>query len=140
MCEIENPKTCVLPTLFPPWEHSPSASMHIPALSEIEAARNRFRQWEPRDLFYRVAIELIDLSIRKVTTLSVPEALAVLLQTWNKNFYRFHGGFSEEHLTEIEAVVNSSWPKLAAFRQRSIESFNSRDEPDITSLFTDFEG
>ena len=113
--------------------------MHLPAVREIEAARKAFRQSEPRDLFYRVATELIDLSIRKVTTLSVPEALSVLLQTWNKNFYRFHDAFSERHLMEIEDLVNSSWAQIAAFRERSIESLGTNDEPGILSLFTDFE-
>ena len=113
--------------------------MHLPAVSEIKAARKTFPQSEPRDLFYRVATELIDLSIRKVTTLSVSEALAVLLQTWNKNFYRFHGAFSEDHLREIEVVVNSWWVRIAGFRERSIESLSANDEPDIISLFTDLE-
>src|SRR5580704_6818764 len=70
----------------------------IPTVREIGKARKAFHQREPRNLFYRVATELIDLSIRKATTLSVSEALSVLLQTWNKSFYRFHDGFSEKHL------------------------------------------
>jgi len=114
--------------------------MHIPTVGEIDAGRKAFRQREPRDLFYRVATELIDLSIRKATTLSVPEALAVLLQTWNKNFYRFQDAFSETHLKEIEDLVDSHWAQIIAFRQRSIESFGASDQPVIVSLFTHFEG
>jgi hypothetical protein len=114
--------------------------MRIPTVREIDKARKAFQQREPRDLFYRVATELIDLSIRKVTTLSVPEALAVLLQTWNKNFYRFHDGFSEKHLRKIENLIDSRWAQIAAFRQRSIESFSAEDQPTIVLLFTEFEG
>src|SRR5437773_7323 len=114
---------------------------HMPTAREIEATRKAFRQREPRDLFYRVATELIDLSIRNATTLTVPEALAVLLQTWNKNFYRFRDdGFSEKDLREIEDLVNSRWMQIVAFRQRSIESFATEDQPAIVSLFTRFEG
>ena len=46
-------------------------------------------QQEPRHLFYRVATELIDLSIKGITKISLAEALAVLLQTWNREYYRF---------------------------------------------------
>jgi hypothetical protein len=73
------------------------------------------------DVFYRVATELIELSIQKVCALSVSEALAVVLQTWNKNFYRFNK-FSEKHLKDIEELLDSSWLELSAFRRRSIES------------------
>jgi hypothetical protein len=111
----------------------------IPTVREIGKARKAFHQREPRNLFYRVATELIDLSIRKATTLSVSEALSVLLQTWNKSFYRFHDGFSEKHLRKIENLIDSHWTQFAAFRQRSIESFTAEDQPIIVSLFTDFE-
>lgn len=114
-------------------------AMHIPTVAEIDSGRRAFQQSEPRDLFYRVATELIDLSIRKATTLSVPEALAVLLQTWNKNFYRFQDAFSEKHLKDIEDLVNSHWIQIVAFRQRSIESLAARDHPVIEVLFTRFE-
>jgi len=113
--------------------------MHIPTVAEINTGRKAFRHSEPRDLFYRVATELIDLSIRKATTLSVPEARAVLLQTWNKNFYRFRDeAFSEEHLKEIEDLVNSQWAQIVAFRQRSVETLTAKDHPVILSLFTRF--
>ena len=111
----------------------------IPTVREIGKARKAFHQREPRDLFYRVATELIDLAIRKATRLSVSEALAVLLQTWNKNFYRFRDGFSERHLRKIENLIDSHWRDIAAFRQRSIESFNDEDKQAIVTLFTEFE-
>jgi hypothetical protein len=92
-----------------------------PKIAEIQAARKALREREPRDVFYRVATELIELSIQKVCALSVSEALAVVLQTWNKNFYRFNK-FSEKHLKDIEELLDSSWLELSAFRRRSIES------------------
>ena len=50
------------------------------SLQQLAAAHTEFQRIEPRDLFYRVAIELIDLSLQKKTKVTVPEALAVLLQ------------------------------------------------------------
>jgi len=41
------------------------------------------------DLFYRAATELVSLALEGKTSLSVAEALAVLLQTWNKIFYQY---------------------------------------------------
>jgi hypothetical protein len=112
--------------------------IRLPTAEEVEAARNEFRGFGP-DLFYRAATELIDLSIRKVTRLSVPEALGVLLKTWNNNFYRFRGGFSEGHLSDIENLVNCHREQIAAFRLRSIESLAISDEAVIVSIFSDFE-
>lgn len=63
-------------------------NLHTPAIPEIEAAREAFQSNEPRDLFYRAATELVDLAIRGKTSLSVAEALAVLLQTWNQAYYQ----------------------------------------------------
>ncbi len=59
----------------------------MPTLKELRAARDTFERLEPRALFYRAATELVDLAIRGATQLSVTEAVAVLLQTWNRAYY-----------------------------------------------------
>ena len=56
---------------------------HRISIADIEAARLVFEAREPRDLFYRTATALIDLALRGETEVSIGEALAVLLQTWN---------------------------------------------------------
>lgn len=63
--------------------------VQTPTIQDIEAARQAFEANEPRDLFYRAATELVSLALEGRTSLSVAEALAVLLQTWNKMFYQF---------------------------------------------------
>ena len=40
-----------------------------------------FEENEPRDIFYRAATELVALALQGSTTVSVAEALAVLLET-----------------------------------------------------------
>ena len=60
--------------------------VQAPSIQDIEAARQAFETNEPRDLFYRAATELVILALDGKTSLSVTEALAVLLQTWNKMF------------------------------------------------------
>jgi hypothetical protein len=41
------------------------------------------------------------------TKLSVPEALAVLLQTWNRAFYRFTPFDTQHFLASLYLAVNS---------------------------------
>ncbi len=107
-------------------------------LQQLGAARQEFATNEPRDLFYYVAIELIELSLQGKTKVKVAEALAVLLQTWNMAFYRFHP-FTSQHLCDIERVVVAHEGTLAGCRQRSIESFCEEDRVAVNGLFVDFE-
>jgi hypothetical protein len=111
----------------------------MPTLAEVEGARRTFLGREPRDLFYTVATELIELSMEGKTSISVPEALAVLLQTWNRTYYRFRGAFDEGHLRKLERLCESTQTTTATFRSRSIESFESGDEDLARLLFAKFQ-
>lgn len=102
-----------------------NAGLPAPTIAEIEIARRVFVEREPRHLFYRVATELIDLSLRGATQVSLAEALAVLLQTWNKAHYQYRG-FDQKHFREIEAVVSSNHVAMIKFRPRDISSFGKR--------------
>jgi hypothetical protein len=108
------------------------------SIQQLTAAHAEFQKVEPRNLFYRVAIELIDLSLQKKTKVTAPEALAVLLQTWNKALYRFRR-FDEQHFSEIEKVVNANLPVLLQFGKRSIANFEEKDEPTVKKIFQEFE-
>jgi hypothetical protein len=50
-----------------------------PTLRDVRKARQLFLDNEPRDLFYRVATELIRQARAGQTSISMAEALAVLL-------------------------------------------------------------
>lgn len=108
-------------------------------LKNVEQARKDFLTGEPRHLFYLVATELIELSTHKKTKVSVAQALAVLLQTWNVSFYRFRGGFHEDDLATIEALVNVHLPTLQEYRQRPITSLVLDEEDAVRRLFVSFE-
>lgn len=112
--------------------------VHTPTKEAIEAARCAFEAAEPRDLFYRAATELVSLALEDRTSLSVAEALAVLLQTWNRMFYRYKR-FDERHFAEIERLITDNYSKLVAFRQRAIESFEKADEDEVKHIFKAFE-
>jgi hypothetical protein len=104
----------------------------------IRAARVIFAANEPRGLFYRVATELIALALAEATSVSVAEALAVQLQTWNKAYYQFKP-FTNNHFLDIERLLDCHRPLLAILRPRSIESFCIDDEAEVKSIFGDFE-
>lgn len=109
-----------------------------PSIQDLEEARRVFEEREPRDLFYRAATELVALSLEGKTALTVAEALAVLLQTWNRMFYRYRK-FNSQHFADIERLLHDYHSELMGYRQRSIESFSQADEAQVVRLFRDFE-
>lgn len=112
--------------------------VQAPSIEDIEAARQAFETIEPRGLFYRAATELVTLALDGKTSLSVAEALAVLLQTWNKMFYQYRR-FDSQHFADIERLISDHHSILIAFRQRSIESLKQEDESEIVRVFKAFE-
>src|SRR5947209_7654678 len=116
-----------------------SAEFSIPTVQEIEEARKAFRANEPRDLFYRVAIELLDLAADGKTQFRAAEALAVLLQTWNKRYYNKHHPFDKKHFSDIEELVRKHEQTIASFKKRSIASFSAEDEELVKTIFKSFD-
>jgi hypothetical protein len=112
---------------------------HTPSLEEIDRAHQVFEANEPRWLFYRAATELVDLAMRRASSLTLAEALGVLLQTWNVSFYRFHREFDHQHLLDIEDLLTSHEPVLLRFRHRSIGSLSPADLQAARTLFQRFE-
>lgn len=110
----------------------------LPTLDQLRQARARFEAYEPRDLFYRAATELVALALQGQTKLSVGEALAVLLQTWNAQFYRFHP-FNAEHFSAIDSVLAAHRTALDAYRSRAVISMTTDEFETIGELFTAFE-
>ena len=98
---------------------TPSTNIPMPTVKEVDDARRSFVVGEPRYLFYKVARELIELARRDSPRVTVAEALAVLLQTWNVSFYRFRGGFTEEDLTKITGLLKDHDAMIEEYRQRS---------------------
>jgi len=111
---------------------------YTPTVAELDEARKRFLEYEPRDLFYRVASELIELALTVKTSITVAEALAVLLQTWNAQYYQFRP-FTLQHFADIEALVQKHLDDALRFRCRGIESISKSDLPIVESVFNSFE-
>lgn len=113
-------------------------SIPIPSIQDLKEAHNIFIKREPRALFYKVARELVDLALSKKTSISISEALGVLLQTWNKAFYRYTL-FDEDHLRDIENLLNANNEKLMEYRERNLNDLSDDEEPIIKEIFESFE-
>jgi len=104
----------------------------------VRRAHKLFEEEEPRNLFYRAAIYLIDRAMQPEPTLNLAESLAVLLQTWNAQYYRFHGKFTNHRLTALRTLLHTHMAAIAMFRGRHLGD-NVIDTQQVTRLFTDFE-
>ena len=124
--------------LRPQTEHNglPLAWTISPA--DVKRAREAFDANEPRDLFYRAATELVSLALQRETSLTVAEALAVLLQTWNKAYYQYRK-FDNDHFASIERLLTIHQAVLSGYRDRSIENVELSEKETITTLFHGFE-
>jgi len=99
-----------------------------------------FEEVEPRDLFYRLSLYLIEQAEAKRGPFSRVEALAVLLQTWNHSYYQRLGiPFDAAHFTAIERLLTDHDQALARFAKRSIASVTPADEGSVRALYHEFE-
>ena len=111
---------------------------HKISANALKKARKAFEANEPRNLFYRAATELVDLALQGTTSLTVAEALAVLLQTWNKAYYQYRK-FDTVHFTDIENLLSENKLLIARYRPRTIDQLDDADESMIENLFQSFE-
>lgn len=114
------------------------ADLKKPSWKDIERARVAFEENEPRDLFYRVATVLIEQAIEGNPELSITDAVAALLQNWNRSYYRYHR-FDTEHFAEIQRIIEEHPEVISDLRKRNIRSLTTSDEANIVSVFSDFE-
>lgn len=113
--------------------------LSLPKIDQLDRARKSFEEYEPRDLFYRAATELVGLALDRKTSLTVAEALAVLLQTWNAQYYRFRRAFDAAHFEAIEAVVNANLDALKGYRGRHLLTLDADEIDRLAQLFATFE-
>jgi hypothetical protein len=116
----------------------PNKTFPVPTVEELEAARAAYERLEIRDLFYRTAIELVESALTGQSNLSLAEAIAVLLQTWNQAFYRFHP-FDERHISELENLLDLLHKPLISYRKRHLASLTGHDEALVKEFFSEFE-
>lgn len=114
-------------------------------MSRLRQAHRIFEEKEPRNLFYQVATHLVESSRRPSAKLTLAESLAVLLQTWNAQYYRFPrqgrpAGFRHENLSGLQRLLGRHHADLEAYRKQLLRRLTPSDAARVRSLFSDFEG
>ena len=116
-----------------------AVALRAPDLNAIVAARLRYKQIEPRDLFYRAAIDLVGRArLGSEPPLTLGEAVAVLLFSWNQAFYRYHRP-SNDHVDHVEALIAQHRPALDRWRATRLAPEAIGDHRSIEATFGDFE-
>jgi hypothetical protein len=96
----------------------------FPTTNEILQAHEIFLARESRDIFYRAALELVELSRRKEITLKQEEVISVLLQTWNMMFYRYKKDhYSEEDFKKLEKLLETHEEDINSLRNPVLSNF-----------------
>jgi hypothetical protein len=111
----------------------------MPTVRDLARARRAFEANEPRDLFYRAATELVALALKGDTELTVVEAVAVLLQTWNASYYRYHRRFDGRHFAAMERVLVKHASTLRQLRTARVDRATDSDLALAANVFGDFE-
>lgn len=111
----------------------------VPAREDLSLAHRTFVARESRDVFYRIATEAVRRSMAGETGFSVPEAIAVLLESWNAAYYRFHPRDRETLISDLEKLTDEYCALLEEFRGRTLSGFSQADEPDVRRLFRAFQ-
>jgi hypothetical protein len=116
----------------------PDAQTALPTVQEIYDARHTYSEREPRGLFYKVASEIITLALAGETHITLTEAVAVLLQTWNRRYYQKGRRFDNRHFKDVDALIEQNLDELLRYRARSILQFGASDANSITILYGRF--
>ncbi len=112
----------------------------VPSLQDLSSGHRVFAARESRDVFYRIATEAVERSLIGESSLSVPEAIAVLLETWNAAYYRFRPGDRERLIDDLKELIDAHSGPLAEFRTKTLSAFTRADEPVVYRLFRAFRG
>src|SRR5258708_2422669 len=110
-----------------------------PTITQLKRAHSTFADKEARDLFYRVATELVDRAFKQRTRISIGESIAVLLATWNRRFYQRGRRCDRRHVEMIDEGLEGRQVEFRAYRRRSLESLRDSEETVIRQHFTYFE-
>ena len=115
-------------------------SVAKPTVEDLAAAREIFEAAEPRDLFYKLSLYLMEQAEARCGPFSRAEALAVLLQTWNRSYYqRQRHPFDAVHFAAIERLLSEHEQLLAEFSTRAIAPVRLADEDPVRALYGAFE-
>ncbi|HEX8086947.1 MAG TPA: hypothetical protein VF529_21870 [Solirubrobacteraceae bacterium] len=113
----------------------------MPTREDLYRARELYEEHEPRDLFYRVALELLQRTRAGESAFTLTEAVAVVLLTWNRRFYihKDTPSFDPQHVADIDALLDRHRDALDSYHGRSIESLTDDERDAVEAIFDELE-
>jgi hypothetical protein len=113
----------------------------MPTADELNEARERYEENEPRDLFYRVGRDLVERTRNGQSDFTLTEAVGVVLLTWNGRFYNRKDtpNFDVQHIAEIDALIERYRDALDAYHGRTIETLRENEQDAVEAIFNDFD-
>jgi len=112
----------------------------MPTREELEAARDVYLEGEdPRDLSYRAPMTVMGLAWHGSEGWTLPDAVGVLLRDWNRDYFRYRGGFTEGFMLQLDVLIAEHRTALERLRDRTIASFSEDDQLAVEDLFGAFE-
>jgi hypothetical protein len=112
----------------------------VPTAADLKRARDEYVADEPRDLFYRVAGDLVAAAtyFNGSGTFTLAEALNVLLFTWNRRYYNRNHPADQKYWKTLESILDRYKNEILSCRQRSIDSFVGKiDAERLMPMFRD---
>jgi hypothetical protein len=111
-----------------------------PSNKDLDLAHRLYIEREPRDLFYRAALQLVALADRGEGDVTLSEALTVLLAVWNVQYYRMRPDARRTLVDDLDLLLAQHGAQLSTYRLRSLDSLSAEDAIGIRSLFSEFRG
>jgi hypothetical protein len=109
----------------------------VPIPEQLAAARKRFKEMEPRYLFYPIATKMVQAALKQQTADTLAEAIHVLLLTWNFRYYQARP-INLRYRHKFHAALEANRNLIRRYRRRSIQSFSSNDELELMRMFREF--
>jgi len=109
-----------------------------PSVEDLKRAHRQFMENESRGIFYLLATEKVEQALAG-GSLSMGEALWILLRTWNEAYYRtkpFNGTFND-YMGRLNELIQQHRDIWSSCREKSILNF--QPDPSLKPVFDDFE-
>jgi hypothetical protein len=111
-----------------------------PVQADLKKAHRRFEQREPRDFIYRASTELVENVLAGTSDLTMGQAIAVLLQIWNRVYYSGKGRhLSKKHIDGLDAVVGACPEITSIYRNKALETATDNEFKYAEKAFNRFE-
>jgi hypothetical protein len=111
----------------------------VPTAEELVQAHKLFEKKESRASDYWLARERTEKALCDCNVGQIADAIAALLKSWNKDYYRFRPAMAESLVVDLQQLITERMETLLAFHARSLTTLNGADRPTVLGLFSLFE-